>query len=204
MHIVCLMGSPRRKGNSARLANYLLEQLGELGATIRTFELNDLQMRGCQACDACKRDHESCVVQDGLTEVLDAVFEADALVFASPVYYGDVSAQLKTFIDRSYSFLKPHYIALEHPNRFPERKPLVFILTQGHRDGRVFDDILPRYSQLFHWTGFAETTPVRVIDVYHPGEVEEKSPAVYTQLEQIASELVANAQAGSQGDSCER
>ena len=192
MNVVCLMGSPRQEGNSTRLANYFLEQLSTHDVEVRSFQLNDLQMRGCQACDACKREHESCVVQDGLAEVLDAVFEADALVFASPVYYGDISAQLKTFIDRSYSYLKPRYITLEHPSRFPERKPLVFILAQGHRDERVFDDILPRYSQIFHWTGFAETKPVRVIDVYHPGDVEQQ-PEIFSQLEQIAVELVAGA-----------
>jgi len=191
MKVVCLMGSPRRNGNSARLANHLLEQLKGHGAEIQCFELNTLQMRGCQACDACKRTHERCVIDDDLSEVLDTVFAADLLVFASPVYYGDVSAQLKTFIDRSYSFLKPRYITLEHPNRFPQRKPLVFILTQGHRDGRVFEDILPRYSQIFHWTGFAETTPVRVVDVYHPGDADEKSPEVFLQLEKYAAEFAA-------------
>lgn len=201
MNVVCLMGSPRKKGNSTQLANYLLTQLSTQGVEVRSFYLNDLQMRGCQACDACKRELESCVVQDGLTEVLDAVFAADALVFASPVYYGDISAQLKTFIDRSYSYLKPRYITLEHPSRFPERKPLVFILTQGHRDGRVFDDILPRYSQIFHWTGFAETKPVRVIDVYHPGDVEKKTE-IFAQLDQIAAELLCDGAEKTQGDLC--
>jgi len=190
MRVVCLKGSPRSHGNSSQLADYFLEQLQEHGVETQTFNLNDLQMQGCQACDACKRDHDRCIVGDDLSDVLDAVFAADALVFSSPVYYGDVSAQLKTFIDRSYSFLKPRYITLEHPNRFPQRKPLAFILTQGHRDGRVFDDILPRYSQIFHWTGFAETTPVRVIDVYHPGDVDTKRPEVFAQLKQIADEFV--------------
>jgi len=192
MQIVCLMGSPRRDGNSARLAGCFLDAARSRGAEVRSFHLNDLQMRGCQACNACKIDHDRCVVQDDLAEVLDAVFDADLLVFASPVYYGDVSAQLKTFIDRSYAFLKPHYIALEHPSRFPERKPLVFILTQGHRDGRVFEDILPRYAELFRWTGFADVHPVRVIDVYHPGDVERKHPVVFERLQQLAGELLSD------------
>ena len=186
MQIVCLKGSPRRRGN-----DHFMQQARQLGAVTRTFELNELAMRGCQACDACKRDHQACIVDDDLREVLEAVFVADALVFASPVYYGDVSAQLKTFIDRSYSYLKPRYIALEHPSRFPERKPLLFILTQGHRDGRVFEDILPRYSELFRWTGFAETTPLRVVDVYHPGDVDAKTPEIYPELTALASEFTA-------------
>ncbi len=190
MQIVCLTGSPRRDGNSSQLANFFVEEARSLGAEVRSFHLNDLSMRGCQACNACKIDHDRCVVQDDLAEVLDAVFESDLLVFASPVYYGDVSAQLKTFIDRSYAFLKPRYIALSHPSRFPERKPLLFILTQGHRDGRVFDDILPRYSEIFHWTGFADVHPFRVIDVYHPGDAERKHPEVFAQLRDLARKLL--------------
>lgn len=191
MRVVCLLGSPRRKGNSTSLAHRLCEKLKQRGAEVVSYTLNDLTMRGCQACDACKQDHERCVVQDDLSEVLDAVFTADALVFASPVYYGDISAQLKTFIDRSYSFLKPRYIALEHPSRFPQRKPLAFILTQGHRDGRVFEDILPRYSDIFRWTGFADTIPFRVIDVYKPGDVETRRTEVLDQLDQVAERLLS-------------
>jgi len=190
MQIVCLMGSPRRQGNSTALAECFTARAEQLGARIQTFVLNDLQMRGCQACEACKIGLDHCVVEDGLSEVLEAVLHADALVFASPVYYGDVSAQLKTFIDRSYSYLKPRYITLDHPSRFPERKPLVFILAQGHRDVEVFADILPRYSELFRWTGFADVTPVRVIDVYHPGDVASRRPDLFAHLEQLAAELV--------------
>lgn len=191
MKIVCLLGSPRRHGNSAHLADYFLEQLQERGAEVSRYQLNDLSMRGCQACDACKIDFERCVIEDDLADVLDAVSTADALVFASPVYYGDVTAQLKMFIDRSYSYLKPGYISQQHPSRFPERKPLVFILTQGHRDPEEFKDILPRYSKIFYWTGFAKVVPLRVIDVYHPGDVEKKRPEVYRQLDEMAADMMA-------------
>jgi hypothetical protein len=104
-----------------------------------------------------------------------------------------VSAQLKMFIDRTYSYLKPGYIALKHPNRLPERKPLVFILAQGHRDPQAFDDIVPRYSKLFHWTGFADAHPLRVIDIYHRGDVEKKRPEVFTELERLAEKLLRDA-----------
>ncbi len=190
MKVVCLLGSPRRNGNSAALARHFLDRAEALGAETVNFNLNDLAMRGCQACEACKTGHQNCVLEDGLSNVLDAVFHADLLVFASPVYYGDVSAQLKTFIDRTYSYLQPGYITQKHPNRLAARKPLVFILTQGHRDPEAFDDILPRYCNLFHWTGFAELHPVRVYDVYHQGDVEKKRPEAFSQLDRLAEELI--------------
>jgi len=189
MNIVCLFGSPRKQGNSATVARHFLRRAEQHGASVRSYYLNDLTYRGCQACDACKTGHERCVLKDDLTPVLDAVFEADLVVMASPVYYTDVSAQLKGFIDRSYSFLLPGYVAKEHPSRFPSRKPLVFILTQGHRDPQWFADILPRYRDIFHWTGFAETHPLRVVDVYKRGDVDSRQD-ILEAAEQLADRLL--------------
>lgn len=174
MHVVCLFGSPRKNGNSAAVARHLLATAESLGAHTQSFSLNSLALRGCQACQGCKVGAEKCVLKDDLSPVLDAVFAADLVVIASPVYYGDVSAQLKAFIDRSYSYLRPGYIGLRHPSRLSKRKPLVFILTQGHRDPDWFADILPRYQELFRWVGFAEVHPLRVVDVYRPGDVDSR------------------------------
>lgn len=189
MNIVCLFGSPRKEGNSASVARHFLRRAEELGARVQSYYLNDLTYRGCQACNACKSSSESCVLPDDLAQVLDAVFAADLVVLASPVYYADVSAQLKGFIDRTYSFLLPGYIAKQHPNRLAQPKPLVFILTQGHRDPALFADILPRYQDIFRWTGFAKTYPLRVVDVYHPGAVDSR-PDVLAEAAALADRLV--------------
>ena len=97
MKIVSLLGSPRTAGNSATIANHVLKIAGELGAETRSFELNRLNYQGCQACYACKTKLDRCVLKDDLSEVLAAVSEADAAVLASPVYYGDITSQLKGF-----------------------------------------------------------------------------------------------------------
>jgi putative NADPH-quinone reductase len=189
MNIVYLSGSPRKGCNSDTLAQHFLTNCQRPGVHISTFHLNDLNYRGCQACDCCKKNADHCILKDDLAPVLEAVFAADLLVMASPVYYGDISAQLKGFIDRTYSFLLPGYIAKKHPNRLAERKPLVFILAQGHRDPEMFADILPRYSDIFHWTGFAKTWPLRAVDVYHRGDINSKTDMFYA-AEQLAEKLM--------------
>jgi multimeric flavodoxin WrbA len=188
MKVVCLLGSPRKNGNSANVAGHLLHCTEKLGAQTECFYLNGLNFKGCQACNLCKTKLEKCALNDDLSPVLEATFNADIVVMASPVYYGDVSAQLKTFIDRTYSYLLPGYIAKAHPNRLQERKKLVFILTQGHRDPDWFADILPRYQDLFHWTGFADTHPIRVIDVYSEGDVDSRRD-IFQKAEEIANKL---------------
>ncbi len=190
MDLVYISGSPRKRGNSNALARYFLDRCREQGADVTSYCLNDLNYSGCQACENCKIIADKCTLDDDLFPVLEHVFAADLVVLASPVYYGDVSAQLKGFIDRTYSYLKPRYIVEKFPNRLPRPKTLVFILTQGHRDPDQYADILPRYSKIFKWTGFAETHPLRVVDVYHCGDIEELNE-VHGQAIELADKLMA-------------
>ncbi|MGD9505996.1 MAG: flavodoxin family protein [Syntrophobacteraceae bacterium] len=54
MKIICLLGSPRKNGNSAAIAERFCETAKKSGAEVQTFALNELNFRGCQACMACK------------------------------------------------------------------------------------------------------------------------------------------------------
>ncbi len=171
MKIVCLLGSPREKGNSATIANRFCAAAERLGAEVQTFALNKLEYRGCQACMACKTKLDQCVLEDDLTEVLEAVRETDILVLASPVYYGDLSSQLKGFIDRSYSYLASDYLTNPKPSRLSEGKKLVFISTQGNPDQERFAGIFERYDYFFKWYGFTESRLIRACGVREAGEV---------------------------------
>ncbi|MBI1921881.1 MAG: flavodoxin family protein [Geobacter sp.] len=189
MKIVTLLGSPRSGKNSATIANRLTETAARLGAETRTFELNRLNYRGCQGCYACKKGLDRCALQDDLTDVLAAVQEADVVVLASPVYYGDVTAQLKGFIDRNYSYLKPDYLTNPQPSRLTPKK-LVFVLTQGNPDEALFADIFPRYDGFLKWMGFSESRLIRACGI-GPVTSDTVPEQVLQQAEETARELVA-------------
>jgi len=189
MKIVSLLGSPRRSGNSATIARHLLKTAEGLGAETTIFELNKLKYRGCQACYACKKGDEDCVLKDDLSAVLRSVKEADAVVLASPVYYGEITAQLKGFIDRTYSFLLPDYLTNPKPSRFSSKK-LVFVLVQGHPDEALFADIFPRYEQFLKWMGFDEVSLIRACGI-GPGTVDAVPEHVLRQAEEAAKALMA-------------
>lgn len=175
MEIVCLLGSPRTGGNSAAVARRFCETAESLGASVRTFALNQFKYRGCQGCMGCKNESEKCVLEDDLTEVLDAVYEADVLVLASPVYYGDVSSQLKAFIDRTFSFLVSDYTVNTNMSRLKLGKKLVFILTQGDPDEKLHADIFPRYAYFFEWYGFIDSRLIRACGVMEEGEAAKRA-----------------------------
>jgi len=164
MKVVALLGSPRSGKNSSTIAARFMETAASLGAETRTFELNKLTYRGCQGCYACKKGLDHCVLNDELTEVLLAVQESEVVLLSSPVYYGDITAQLKGFIDRTFSYLKNDYLTNPQPSRLRNKK-LVMVLTQGHPDESLFADIYQRYEGFLKWMGFTETRLVRACGV---------------------------------------
>ena len=189
MKIVTLLGSPRTNGNSSTIARHIGATAETLGAENRVFELNRLTYRGCQGCLACKKGHETCVLKDDLAEVMAAVHEADAVVLASPVYYGDITAQLKGYFDRTYSYLKADYMTNPEPSRLGQKK-LVFVLTQGHPDETLFADIFPRYDMFLKWQGFTDTRLIRACGV-GPMNVDAVPEASLKEAEEAARALVA-------------
>lgn len=190
MKIVCLLGSPRKNGNSATVAARLMSKARESGAEVETIYLNALNYQGCQACYACKNGSEDCVLKDDLAPVLKKVREADALVLASAVYYGDLTAQLKAFIDRTFCFLKPEYYARPDCSRLEAGKGLAMILIQGHPDENNFGDIFGRYDFFFNWYGYRPGHLLRGLGISERSDVTKRD-YLMEGAERIATLLVA-------------
>lgn len=191
MNIVCLLGSPRAKSNSSAIAKRFVDAAEKLGAETKTYLLNDLEYRGCQACMACKKKLEKCALKDDLAEVLEAISDCDVLVMASPVYFGEVSSQLKGCIDRMYSFLKPDYVTNPNPVRLAPGKKLVFALAQGQPDESSFNDIFPRYDYFMKWYGFKESHLIRACGVRDAGEIEGRQD-ILTLAEETARKVCSD------------
>jgi multimeric flavodoxin WrbA len=175
LRVVTLLGSPRPKGNSATLANIFSETAEKLGATVQAFALNKLSYRGCQACEMCKTRSDRCAIKDDLTQVLDAIRDADILVLATPVYFCDVSGQMKSFIDRCFSYLVPDFLTNPESSRLAPGKKMVFIQTQNQPDETMFADIFPKYDLIFHLLGFKDNYLIRGCDLREADDLKTKN-----------------------------
>ena len=175
MKIVCVKGSPRLKGNSATIADYFLKIAQGKGGEIQTFALNKLKYSGCQACMICKTKQDKCAVNDELTEVLDAIREADILVIATPIYFSEVTGQVKTFIDRTFSYAVPDYMTNPKPSRLMPGKKLVFIITYENADEKSYSDVFPRYELFFRFFGFSETHLIKANNVGALGDIDSRA-----------------------------
>ena len=98
--MVAVVGSPRPHGNTSLLVDVVLEELARRGVRAQKVMLGERHVAGCLGHDDCA-DRRACQIGDDAADVLDAVYEADGLILATPVYYENVSAQMKAFMDRN-------------------------------------------------------------------------------------------------------
>ncbi|MEW6669557.1 MAG: flavodoxin family protein [Thermodesulfobacteriota bacterium] len=126
--IMIVLGSPRKKGNSATLAEHVAKGAKAGGAKVETFYLNGMDIRPCQGCMKCQKPSaRTCAIRDDMQALYPKMKEADAIVVASPVYWFSVSAQTKTFIDRWFA------VGVEERNIF-RGKPMAMLLSYGDTD----------------------------------------------------------------------
>lgn len=105
--IVILLGSPRKEGNSAALAEAVAE--GAAGAEVDVFYLHGMKIAPCNACEACHGPAaKGCVIQDDMQRLYPKLEEAESIVFAGPIYWFTVSAQMKLAMDRCYALIRPN------------------------------------------------------------------------------------------------
>lgn len=134
MKVMAFNGSPRKKGwNTATLLKNALEGVSSAGAETELVHLYDLKFSGCISCFGCKKKDRKkdgvCVLKDDLTEVLDRVKTADALIIGTPVYWHAESAATRAFLERLFF---PYYkYSKDFKSLFPRRIKTGLIYTMN-------------------------------------------------------------------------
>jgi len=104
MKVIAINGSPRKNWNTATLLKHALKGAESAGAETKLVHLYDLTYKGCVSCFACKlKGGESfgrCAVKDDLAPVFEEIRTANALILGSPIYFGDVTGQMRSFLER--------------------------------------------------------------------------------------------------------
>jgi multimeric flavodoxin WrbA len=106
MNILVISGSPRKNGNTEIMVEAFVKGARASGNTVTVKKMSELTVAPCKDCEYCFSHDGICTQHDGMTEILAAVDRADMMVFASPIYWFNVSAQLKAVIDRLYARAK--------------------------------------------------------------------------------------------------
>ena len=133
MKIMAFNGSSRKKWNTATLLEKALEGAASQGAKTELIHMYDLNFKGCISCFACKtkggKSYGRCAVKDDLTPVFRKIEKADAIILGSPIYFGTVSGEMKSFMER---LLFPHLTYTDPPQSlFPRKIKTGFIYTMN-------------------------------------------------------------------------
>ena len=127
MKLLIINGSPRKKGLISQMLRIFHEQAIATGVEVTEVYANDLQIKPCMGCMACRSKWHCVLPEDDAQRVLTLIQQADAIVIGAPCYWGNIPGQLKLLFDRIV------YGMMRDTPRFPEPlmqgKKAVFIST---------------------------------------------------------------------------
>jgi multimeric flavodoxin WrbA len=139
-NVIAINGGPRKTWNTATLLERALKGAEREGASTRLIHLYDLDFKGCHSCFACKIKNVSldyCAIKDELQPVLEAIHGCDALIIGSPIYFGEVTGQTRSFLER---VLFPYLSYDMKPSSFGKEIDVVMVYTTNAPESE-FDNV---------------------------------------------------------------
>lgn len=178
--VLLLTGSPRDNGNSSAMAGAFERKAESEGHQIRRFDTAHMRVGGCDACERCFQNGKPCFVEDDFNQIAPEIECADVVVFATPVYWYSMPAQLKAVIDKMYAFL-----VCGQCNHIMD-KECVLLACCEENDLSVFEGvrfIYERTAAQLNWNSLGE---VLILGVLNEGDIKN------TEGEKLARQLAEN------------
>ena len=171
-NILVLTGSPRRNGNSDRMADAFIKGALSAGHEVTKFETAKKDIGGCKACKTCWSKGKPCSFQDDFDELAPLLEAAEVIVFTTPLYWFSFSTHIKAAIDKMYAYVgkncKSHLKIKES-----------FLLVCGADEGmKVFDGIIATYREIAHYMKWEDKGVLAVPEVREKGDIEKTDALV--------------------------
>lgn len=134
-NIIIFRGSPRKRGNTNALTDAVAERLREKGCNVREFDLYDMHIKPCLACRICQENWNeiSCVQDDDMGQIFDAVANSELLILATPIYSWYCTPPMKAMLDRLvYAANKYYGDGEEKGPSLWQGKKVALITTSGY------------------------------------------------------------------------
>ena len=143
--ILVLNGSPRKNANTVSLIKAFNDGATKAGNEVHEVYIQGMNIKQCLGCDACMKNHNGCVQKDeDMAKIYADLSWCDVIVFASPVYFGLFTAQLKTVIDRMWAWFNL-------PGNFGAKKQVVLISTARGTDYSMTLEQYGIYTKYMGW-----------------------------------------------------
>ena len=133
MKVIAMLGSPHQEGPSSTLAREVLRGAQDAGHEVVVYQVNEMNVRGCQGCRYCKDNDADCIVEDDLLPYWEQLHQAGALVVSAPNYASQVCGPMITYMNRHYCLLDADWNVRVHPGI-----KLVGVFSQGRPDAEAY------------------------------------------------------------------
>jgi multimeric flavodoxin WrbA len=153
--IVAFNGSPRSNGNSTHLLEHLFKGADNYTTDYEQIDAHNLNIEYCRGCLRCNLLGHCSIQGDQWPKISEKVRQADVLVFASPIYFHHVTAQLKKVLDRFRSFIRVELTesGLNHIPTEDWNKDFVLLLSMGSSDDADAKSVVDLFNFLTHTLG---------------------------------------------------
>ena len=188
MYILGIQGSPRKNGNTAYLLTRFLAACRERGAEVEEIRAPELNLTPCRELLVCE-SRGICPLKDEMERIYAKIYRADAIVLASPVFFYNVTAQLKVLIDRCQMFWGRKYkMGLSHPRAAQRHGILLGVAASGGQ--RLFEgmDLTARYFFDAVSARFDHALTHRHVE--KAGDIRQVD-GLQARLEQVAAQITA-------------
>ncbi len=189
MFVLGLQGSPRKKGNTNYLLTTFMNEAQKLGARTHVIQAAKKNIKPCIGCGYCEKNGY-CVTQDDdmKPEIYPLLREADVIVLASPIYFYNVTAQIKALIDRSQALWSRKYkLNLTDPARNYRRG---FLLSLGATRGKnLFEGVHLTAKYFYDAVAASYEGGLTYWRIENPGEME-KHPTMHEEVRDAVARLL--------------
>ncbi|MGL6197151.1 MAG: flavodoxin family protein [Thermoguttaceae bacterium] len=163
-NILILTGSPRKGGNTDLMADAFKVGAERAGHTISRFSTGEKTINGCKVCDQCFTKGTACVFSDGFNDLAPMLEKADIVVFATPLYWFTMSAQLKAAIDKFYSFMVA---------KKPFKKECILLACGEDSNENGFDALVKTYDLMVDYLQWTDLGKLIVTNVFDKGAIKQ-------------------------------
>lgn len=165
--ILILNGSGKSNGNTSLLVDSFIKGAEKSGNKITTYFLESMKINGCKACfQGGKDESDPCVMKDDMEQIYLSFREADIVVLASPLYYWQISGQLKIVLDRLFAFEECN------PNLLRHGKESILLMTA---EGNGYEETNYWYDRLMDHLGWENIGKVLCGGVYYKNDIQGRT-----------------------------
>ncbi len=150
-NILVITGSPRQLGNTAILADAFIQGAKAAGHKTEIFDTPFHPVQPCLACNQCWTKDTPCVFKDGLELLAPKLENADVLVLCTPLYWFNMSAQLKAVVDKLYAYMSP-----KAKHKLKIKEAVLLACAEGKEEDGDYDGLKATYKSICDYLGWKD------------------------------------------------